>query len=317
MVESSLTNSTGSQFGWRGLASRRYSIVLADRTSGVVRRFTLPLWPALAGVAFVFALPVLVGLGARWSAHATIAELDRTNTALQIENSSYREATGHLTTQLASLQAAVDSLGAKAAVDPEARRAMDRLPAVVRSRAMGGGASSTLAPALSAFPAPEDTFGALRDLLGVLENRLDLVRNGVERRHALAAATPSIWPVAGWLSSPFGVRRDPFSGSTDFHPGLDISADHGVPVHAPADGLVTSAAPNGNYGNLVVVEHGYGITTRYGHLSRFAVSPGDAVSRGDVIGFVGSTGRSTSPHLHYEILLNGQLTNPLKLLAGR
>jgi murein DD-endopeptidase MepM/ murein hydrolase activator NlpD len=184
---------------------------------------------------------------------------------------------------------------------------------------MGGGStSSVLAPVLDgAFAAPDSTFGALRDVLTLLENRLDIVRNGVERRQALAAATPSIWPVVGWLSSPFGKRRDPFTGGADFHPGLDISADYGVPVHAPADGVVVSAGPNGNYGNLVVIEHGYGITTRYGHLSRFAAAAGDLVHRGDVIGYVGSTGRSTSSHLHYEILLNGELTNPLKLLAGR
>jgi murein DD-endopeptidase MepM/ murein hydrolase activator NlpD len=264
-------------------------------------------------------MPVLIGLGARWSAESAIAELDRSNTALQMENSSYREATAELTTQLTSLQAAVDALGTQAAVDPAAIRAMDKLPAIVKSRAMGGGSPSGLfAPILDgAFAAPDSTFGALRDLLLVLENRLDIVRNGVERRQALAAATPSIWPVVGWLSSPFGTRRDPFTGGADFHPGLDISADYGVPVHAPADGVVTSAEASGNYGNLVVVDHGYGITTRYGHLSRFGVSPGVHVHRGDVIGYVGSTGRSTSSHLHYEILLNGQLTNPLRLLAGR
>jgi murein DD-endopeptidase MepM/ murein hydrolase activator NlpD len=301
------------------LASRRYSIVLADRATGVVRRFTVSLWPAAAAVTLAFALPVLIGLGARWSAESAIAGLDRSNTALQMENSSYREATAELTTQLTSLQAAVDALGTQAVVDPAAVRAMDKLPAIVKSRAMGGGSPAGLfAPILDgAFAAPDSTFGALRDLLVVLENRLDIVRNGVERRQALAAATPSIWPVVGWLSSPFGSRRDPFTGGADFHPGLDISADYGVPVHAPADGVVTSAGASGNYGNLVVVDHGYGITTRYGHLSRFGVSPGVHVHRGDVIGYVGSTGRSTNAHLHYEILLNGQLTNPLKLLAGR
>jgi murein DD-endopeptidase MepM/ murein hydrolase activator NlpD len=301
------------------LASRRYSIVLADRTTGVVRRFTVSVRPAAAAVTLAFALPVLIGLGARWSAESAIAALNRSNTALQMENSSYREATAELTTQLTSLQAAVDALGTQAAVDPAAIRAMDKLPAIVKSRAMGGGSSSgVFAPILDgAFAAPDSTFGALRDLLMVLENRLDIVRSGVERRQALAAATPSIWPVVGWLSSPFGPRRDPFTGGADFHPGLDISADYGVPVHAPADGVVESTGASGNYGNLVVVDHGYGITTRYGHLSRFGVSPGAHVRRGDIIGYVGSSGRSTSSHLHYEILLNGQLTNPLKLLTGR
>ena len=224
----------------------------------------------------MFAIPVLIGLGARWSARAAITELEQSNVVLRMENASYREATGALAAQISSLQSAVDTLGVQAAVDPEARRAMDKLPAIVKSRAMGGNYAASLAGPLlgGAFGAPDDTFSVLRDLLGSLESSLDIVRNGVERRHALAAATPSIWPVTGWLSSSYGVRRDPFNGSADFHPGLDISADYGEPVQATADGIVTTAGASGNYGNLVVVEHGYGITTRYGHLSRFA-----AVSR--------------------------------------
>lgn len=297
------------------MKSRRYSIVVADRTTGVVRRFTIALWPTLTAVAAVFALPVLVGLGARWSAHSEIVDLERTNVAFQLENASYRNATGELAGQISSLQDAIDALGVQAAVDPDASRAMEQLPAVVRSRAMGG-AVGAAAPVLGGMLADGSSFGALRDLLGAVENRLDLVRSGVERRQALAAATPSIWPVVGWLSSPYGNRRDPFTGGADFHPGLDISADFGESVHAPADGVIVTAAMNGNYGNLVEIDHGFGITTRYGHLSRFAATPGRQVHRGDVIGYVGSTGRSTSAHLHYEILLNGQLTNPMRLLAG-
>jgi murein DD-endopeptidase MepM/ murein hydrolase activator NlpD len=296
------------------LSSRRYSIVVADRRSGVVRRFTISLWPTIGTVMAVFALPVLVGLGARWSARSEIMDLERTNVALQLENASYRNATGELAGQVSSLQKAIDQLGVQAAVDPDANRAMEHLPPVVKSRAMGGAVGAAAAPALGGMFA-DTTFGALRDILGAIENRLDLVRSGVERRQALAAATPSIWPVIGWLSSPFGNRRDPFTGGPDFHPGLDISADYGEPVHATADGVVATAGPNGNYGNLVEVDHGFGITTRYGHLSRFGVTAGQAVHRGEVIGYVGSTGRSTSAHLHYEILLNGKLTNPMKLLA--
>ena len=302
--------------GRRGLASRRYSIVLADRSNGVVRRFTISLRPTLVAGACLLALPILVGLGARWSGQSAIGELERSTMVLRVETASYREATGELASQISSLQTAVDEIGARAVVDPAASRAMDKLPANVRSRAMGGGFAGT--PAVSsALAGPENTFGVLRDLLGALESRLDHVRNGVERRQALAASTPSIWPVVGWLSSSYGTRRDPFTGSADFHPGLDISADDGQRILAPADGTVASAGTNGNYGNLIVIEHGYGITTRYGHLSRFAVGPRQAVKRGDVIGYVGSTGRSTSSHLHYEILVNGRLTNPLTLLAGR
>jgi len=183
---------------------------------------------------------------------------------------------------------------------------------------MGGSASIGLSPVLSSALGPPDTvLGVLSDLLGVINTRLESVRDSVERRHALAMATPSIWPVTGWLSSPFGGRRDPFTGQNDFHPGLDISAEQGEAVRAPADGMVASAGASGNYGNLLVLDHGFGIVTRYGHLSRFAVAPGQEVKRGDVIAYVGTTGRSTSPHLHYEILMNGQLTNPLRLLAQR
>ena len=305
------------RFPWRLVLSKRYSIVLADRTTGVVRRFTLSLWPAVTVLAGLFALPVLVGIGARWTAQSAMAELERSNVALQIENASYREATGQLAGQISTLQAAVDSLGSQAAVEPGAGRVMEMLPTVVKARAMGGALGTAPGPILSAMFAPDLTFGALSDLLNVMASRLDIMRSGVERRQALAAATPSIWPVAGWLSSPYGNRRDPFTGGADFHPGLDISADYGLPVHATADGTVKVSSPSGSYGNLVEIDHGFGIVTRYGHLSRFQAAVGQQIHRGDVIGYVGSTGRSTSAHLHYEILLNGKLTNPLKLLATR
>ena len=301
------------------MVSKRYSIVLADRSTGVVRRFTISVVPVLATVAFLFSLPVLMGLGARWSAQSAIDELAAENLVLEMENASYKDATGQLASQISTLQSTVEQLGVSSKVDPQVSRAMEKLPAIVKSRAMGGGDSASLAgPVLGgAFGAPDNTFGVLRDLLGVLEGRLNNVRRGVEKRQALAAATPSIWPVPGWLSSAYGNRRDPFTGDAAFHPGLDISADYGQPVQATADGTIVSAERNGSYGNLVVIDHGYGITTRYGHLSRFAVSNGEQVRRGQVVGYVGSTGRSTSPHLHYEILVNGRLTNPLRLLAGK
>lgn len=303
----------------RDLKGRRYSIVVADCTTGVVRQFTIPLRPALAGVLCVLALPVLMGLGARGSAKSRIAELQAANVLLQIENESFREATGELATQISSLQAAVDDIGTQAHVDPDAERAIARLPARVRARAMGGGIDPMLTspPFGGTFGAPDTAFGVLSELLGAIEERLATVRTGVEKRQALAAATPSIWPIVGWISSSYGTRRDPFTGGNDFHPGLDISADHGQPIQATADGTVVGAGYNGNYGNLVTIDHGFGITTRYAHLSRFAVRIGQQVQRGQVIGYVGSTGRSTSPHLHYEVLVNGQLTNPFRLLAGR
>lgn len=297
---------------------RRLTIVLGDATEGERGRLSLALWPALGGVAVAVILPLLIGIGARLGAQDEIQRLTATAMALRMENDNYRDATGELSTQILTLQGAVDDIGARSALDADASRAMAKLPEVVRSRAMGGGAASALPPALGGvFGAPDAAFGVLRDLLGAIEERLNTVRSDVERRQELANSTPSIWPVTGWLSSSFGARRDPFTGGDDYHPGLDISAFSGQSIQAPADGAVTTAEKNGAYGNFLVIDHGFGIVTRYGHLSRFGVRVGDRVTRGQVIGYVGSTGRSTSPHLHYEIWMNGRLTNPLRLLARR
>ena len=118
----------------------------------------------------------------------------------------------------------------------------------------------------------------------------------------------------GYLSAAFGNRIDPFTGQRDFHPGLDISTPIGTRIQSPADGVVVSAAAKGAYGNAVVIDHGYGIVTRYGHLSGFNVKPGQRVRRGDIIGFVGSTGRSTGPHLHYEVWVRDQAQNPIQFI---
>jgi len=297
------------------LASRRYSIVVADRKTGVIRRFTIPLGPTVAVTVTTLAMPILIGLGARWSAKSALDDLSATTARLTIENENYREATGHLSSQISVLQAAVDEIGVTAAVDPEASRAMEKLPAAVKARAIGGGVAGAV---LGSPLVPGDTaLGVMRDVLGAIEDRLDAVRSNVEKRRLLADATPSNWPVAGWLTSSFGSRRDPFTGGQDFHPGLDISASYGDAVQAPATGIVATAGNSGNYGNLVVIDHGYGIVTKYGHLSRFKVMNGQQVNRGDIIGYVGSTGRSTSPHLHYEVWVNDKLTNPMRLLGPR
>lgn len=289
------------------MRSKRYTILLANRETGVIRRVTLPLRPVLAGLAVVAAIPMLIGLGARWSASYDIMAVRQANEALQLENESYRQATGELAGQIAALQSAVDNLGSDASLDPETRRAIQNLPKGVRERALGG------APLVASTP--ESTIGVLRRVLDVIDEQITSVRSVVERQQVLASATPSIWPTTGWLSSSFGGRRDPFTGGIDYHPGLDISADKGKPVRATADGTIDQAGYSGNYGNMVLVQHRFGLSTRYGHMSRLAVTAGQHVKRGEVIGYVGSTGRSTAPHLHYEVLLNGQTINPLRFLT--
>jgi murein DD-endopeptidase MepM/ murein hydrolase activator NlpD len=292
--------------------SRRFTVVFVDRTSGVGRRATIHLGWTLATVAFLFTVPVLVGLGIRWATVAEIDSLRSSVTTLGAENANFKGATTELATQIVSLQGVIEELAVRANLDPAAARAMQKLPAVIKDRAMGGEQASPRRSAMvaAALAAPEDTFGVLRDALGRLELGLRNVRTDVERRQALAAATPSIWPTVGWVSSWFGHRQDPFTGDGGQHSALDISTDKGSPVVATADGVVESAEWNGNYGNLLVIDHGFGIKTRYGHLAGFAAKTGSRVRRGDLVGYVGATGRATGPHLHYEILANGQLINP-------
>ncbi len=127
---------------------------------------------------------------------------------------------------------------------------------------------------------------------------------------------PGIWPVEGRLMSPFALRTDPFSGEGEFHKGVDISATTGTPVHVTADGVVVHAEVASGYGKLIVVDHGGGIQTYYAHLSRFFVHSGQTVRRGELIGAVGSTGRVTAPHLHYEVRMGGSPVNPTRYLRA-
>jgi murein DD-endopeptidase MepM/ murein hydrolase activator NlpD len=147
-----------------------------------------------------------------------------------------------------------------------------------------------------------------------LESQLRFVENVAERRADQLLLTPSLWPVAGPIRSSYGRRQDPFTGTTETHRGIDIGALYGAEIRAPANATVLVARRESTYGNLIVLDHGDGITTRYAHLAQFNVQKGTVVGKGDVIGFVGSTGRSTGPHLHYEVRLDDRTLNPRNYL---
>jgi len=146
------------------------------------------------------------------------------------------------------------------------------------------------------------------------EASLQMLIEYFEDKRSLYASTPSVWPVRGWVTSPFGNRTSPFSGILKFHEGMDIAAQTGTPVVAPADGVVIKAGFSTGYGNMVEISHGYGLKTVFGHNSRLNVKAGQRVKRGDVISYVGDTGSSTGPHLHYEVRVNGLPVNPVKYL---
>ncbi|HLE85452.1 MAG TPA: peptidoglycan DD-metalloendopeptidase family protein [Thermoanaerobaculia bacterium] len=144
-----------------------------------------------------------------------------------------------------------------------------------------------------------------------LSGRLDRVEAKLEERLRWISSVPSVAPVRGILTSGFGGRRDPVNGRRSFHPAVDIAAPPGREVRAPADGLVTRAGRIGGLGNAVYLSHGFGIGTRFGHMARLTVKPGDRVEQGDVLGYVGSTGRATGYHLHYEVHVDGEAIDPL------
>jgi murein DD-endopeptidase MepM/ murein hydrolase activator NlpD len=140
--------------------------------------------------------------------------------------------------------------------------------------------------------------------------------NSLEAQKNVLAHTPTIRPVKGWITSGFGYRQSPFTGEREFHKGLDIANRRGTQVVATADGVVTYVGPRGLFGNLIVIDHGHGITTRYAHLEKTLVKKGDRVTRGKTIALMGNTGRSTGSHLHYEVRLNGVPVNPSRYVMN-
>jgi len=167
---------------------------------------------------------------------------------------------------------------------------------------------------------PED-LGLLRTKLDALSAEAARQEASLQELHAyfedqksLLASMPSLWPARGWVTSDFGHRLDPFTADRVLHKGLDIAAAHGTPIMAPSDGTVIFSGMEGGYGKVLVVDHGYGVKTRYAHLSELAVRMGERVKRGQRIGALGNTGRSTGPHLHYEVRVNGVPENPRKFI---
>jgi len=134
--------------------------------------------------------------------------------------------------------------------------------------------------------------------------------NFFKHQKSLLSSTPSIWPSRGWVTSGFGFRKSPFTGLREKHEGWDIAARAGSPIRATADGEVVVEGREYGYGNMIEINHGYGVMTRYGHNSKHLVKVGDRVKRGQVIALVGNTGRSTGPHVHYEVLLHGVPVSP-------
>jgi len=203
--------------------------------------------------------------------------------------------------------------------DPERNLAMGPVgkPSTAANAAGTGFSSAALKRDLIGARGSDRALALIKDRVELLKEESAQTENSVrqlemylEDQQALLASTPSLKPARGWTTSLFGHRVDPYTGLKQMHAGVDIAANLGKEIIAPGDGLVTYASPRGAYGNVIILDHGHNVTTLYAHLQEFAVKAGDRVKRGTLIGRVGNTGRSTGPHLHYEIRVNGVPQNP-------
>jgi murein DD-endopeptidase MepM/ murein hydrolase activator NlpD len=290
------------------MANQFYTLIVVPHAKARFRKFqvSVKLMKWTAGTAAFLAVAVAGGAVHYVSVSAEVWKQRREaadNTVLRAENQEYKQHIGQLKNRVEYLQNMVTKLGVMAGLEQS-------LPAASPVGGVGGvpGAES-LAPSLEV--------SALRSMeknLADLTTRSAKLEEFYKSQTVRLSSTPSIWPVRGYLSSGFGNRVDPFTGSRDFHPGIDISTPEGVKVIAPADGVVVSCGQKGAYGNAIIIDHGFGVITRYGHLAAFNVRPGQRVKRGDTIAFVGSTGRSTSPHLHYEVWIHDQNQNPIHFI---
>jgi murein DD-endopeptidase MepM/ murein hydrolase activator NlpD len=225
---------------------------------------------------------------------------------LRAENIELAEVNQELETTISEVQGRLDEF--------EERTTQLALAAGMEAEAVGfsgvGGPGTRVGSGGPYDRVPESPFTLtaqgrwVEDQLTMVERRL------VEKGHILSS-TPTVAPVRGLITDGFGRRKDPFTGRLAFHRGLDISARRGTPILAPADGFVVFAGRNGGLGRTVRLSHDFGFTTVYGHLDDISVEPGDVIHRGQQIGLLGNSGRSTGPHLHYEVHVDGSAKNPL------
>ena len=320
--------------------------MLVSRDSdGVLNRTAIPLYYVYGFVAAaVIGLFTITGLAGSYSRMliktARFNQLRQDHDSLQ-KNYAHLEKTAHereiQAASLGSLATEVSALYGFTANKLALPLSHGKAERATRGAKSAGVASAELAPADSAsfsndsYYKSVDTFYALRNtamsgqatrfLPGSAPGMMDLGKN-LGRTAGLSGletsfAGPTLWPVMGSISSGFGQREDPVlgSGEGEFHKGIDIAAPQGTPIHATADGTVVSASSIGNgYGREVVIDHGHGLTTIYGHMSAFNVIAGQAIFRGQVIGYVGHSGRSTGNHVHYEVRINDTAVNPHKYL---
>lgn len=273
---------------------RYYTFIFAPSPKSPLRKISIHHNVLYGAAALVLISITVVSIVSMWIAKqaitiADVSSIKKENYALKVENQSQRLEFDRLSGRVAYIEDQAKRLGQAAGIQ--------RLIDVDRILGVGG-------------PAPPEILEKQTTQLELAMQRLSVE---YDLRSVKSCETPKGLPARGYITDRFGTRRNPFGeGGSEFHTGLDIAVGFGSSVRSTADGLVIYAGPRTGYGNVVVIDHGFGMSTRYGHLSSFTVSPGQFVRRGDLIGNAGSTGRSTGPHVHYELRENSTPVDPLR-----
>jgi murein DD-endopeptidase MepM/ murein hydrolase activator NlpD len=298
------------------MAKRRWTVVFVPHGSEPSKIIEVSyglIKTAIGGVGVGLAAALLVG----YATMAHTADLSRT-ARLQAENSRLVQAIGELHGRLSTLS---DTLTRISQRDARIRvlANLEPIDPQVQAAGIGGPTLASRPVLLNAGPAVRHSEEVRVDLNALIRRANLLAASFEEAKDSLAshsqqlAATPSIMPTQGWLSSAFAAMREhPILHIARPHEGIDVSAPMGTPIEAPANGVVRSTGWEAGYGNVVEIDHGFGITTRFAHTSRILVRPGQRVQRGERIALVGNSGLATGPHLHYEVHVNGRAVDPLR-----
>ena len=288
------------------ISSKNYTFYIAS-TPGKLRKMIVPAYVihALAALAIIGSITVVAAVG---SYSRMLWKVGNYN-ALRHDQETLKKQYRDLQSSVKDTNTRLDSLQSLATEVAMTYGVMRYHPAAFNEE-------DGLVTPQDAFERSVEQYSFLKNNAAIIAVSSSGLRLIPSSSFADSTYTPAIWPVMGHITDSFGQRLDPFSGEGAFHTGVDVAADYGAPVHATADGVVLDAGQHSGYGRVVIVDHGFGLTTWYAHLSSYAVISGTRVKRGEVIGYTGISGRSTGPHVHYEVRMNNAPVNPWRYMKN-
>jgi len=300
---------------------KKFTLLIFDATGTPVRQAAIP--KMLLPIAALLLLGMAIALYWGISDYLQLKAASRRAEHLREDLHQKKETIAHQQDQITTFAQKIDALNAQLAslhdFESKIRIIANLEPSDGTSSMFGVGGSDPedLNPGAAMAQDYDELVRDMHDQINEMDvnahqqkTAFSSIFSQLEGKRNLLAATPSIRPVKGWVTSRFGYRESPFTGRREFHRGLDIATRKGTEIIAPADGIITFAGKKGLMGNMVTIDHGFGMVTRYGHIHKLIKAKGDRVKRGEAIALVGNTGRSTGPHLHYEVRLNGLNVNP-------